>query len=575
MSRPKRRRAKRKEQKRDLPLTATEIVRLNAQRTLPPGHPSADKDYYIPSPLGLSWHAIDVTKRSEMLPYLERKLRTHPGKTSALSILALLAVMVIAAFLGPSYRRSDLCAVLNGLEAEVAWELGLCSRVARKLFGYHAVVKQCLRLERALVEGWVDEDGTVCDQNWFVHCLFKANITPEEAEQITAIAIDSTFLLAWAVPHKYPEGEEPPSGQRSADLTAEFGHRSATAKRKAGKRLGHDLHIVCGVRGRKKWQGQPTDANLEDEPVSLVPLHMKLVPADPNVAPIALECIEWAKKIAPNAKEVLADRLYSMKYERFNRRLHQAAMQAVMDLDKSEVKRVRQHMFGTNQHCLIENCGTFFPWSMNEELRKPPPGLKGKKRRKWFDRRAKFRYSVDSIDPETGDIRFLCPQCAGRIRSNLKTRNPKVRANKNAPFIVRTDDAEYCCPGRVTVPVKYLDRYQSIPYGTTAHKKSYNRRNQIENLNGILRDKGGLEDRWCRSLVDGARFVGSVMMCVAFLLRETKQEWLNGNGGNGDDPEAPDDDEAELNSDQPSTDEISPDETDTGQSGDRSRDGPD
>ena len=67
------------------------------------------------------------------------------------------------------------------------------------------------------------------------------------------------------------------------------------------------------------------------------------------------------------------------------------------------------------------------------------------------------------------------------------------------------------------------------------------------------------------------------MMGVAYLLRETKQEWLNGNGGNGgngDDPEAPDDGEAELNSDQPGTDEISPDETDTGQSDDRSRDGP-
>ena len=375
--------------------------------------------------------------------------------------------------------------------------------------------------------------------------------------------------------HNYPEGEEPPSGQRSADPSARFGHRSATAKRKAGLRLGFDLHIVCGVRGRKKWQGNPNHANLEDEPVPLVPLHMKLVPADPNVAPIALECTEWAKKIAPNAKEVLADPLYSMKGRRYVRRLHQAAMEAVMELAKSEVTKVRKHMFGTNQHQLHENCGTFFPWWMNEELHKPPPGLKRKKRRKFFDKRAKFRYSVDSIDPETGNVRVWCPQCAGRIRSNLKTRNPKVRVNKNAPFIARTDDAVYCCPGRVTIPVKYLDRYQSIPYGTTAHKKSYNRRNQIENLNGILRDKGGLEDRWCRSLVDGARFVGSVMMCVAFLLRETKQAWLNGNGGNGDDPEAPHDGEAELNSDQPSTDDISPDETDTGQSDDRSRDGPD
>ena len=87
-----------------------------------------------------------------------------------------------------------------------------------------------------------------------------------------------------------------------------------------------------------------------------------------------------------------------------------------------------------------------------------------------------------------------------------------------------------------------------------------------------FRHPHGLEDRWCRSLVDGARFVGSVMMCVAFLLRETKQEWLNGNGGNGngDDPEAPDDGEAEPenvdNESTPGSEGHDPTE--------RSRDGP-
>ena len=310
------RRAKRKEQKRDVPLTVTEVVRLNAQRTLPPDHPSADKAYFIPSPLGLSWQAIDVIKRSGVLAYCERRLRNHPGKKSGLPMLSLLVVMVVAAFMQSSFRRTDLCAVLHGLEAEAAFELGLCSRVARKMFGYGQIVKQCLRLERALLEGWIDDDdGTVCDHNWFAHSLLKANITPSQAEQITAIAIDSTFLMAWSVPFSYPHGEEPPGGRRSADRTARFGHRSATAKRKAGLRLGFDLHIVCGVRGRKKWQGNPKDANLEDDNVPLVPLHMKLVPSDPDVAPIALDCIEWAKKIAPNAKEVLGDGMYTTKNE--------------------------------------------------------------------------------------------------------------------------------------------------------------------------------------------------------------------------------------------------------------------
>ena len=562
------RRAERKAQKLDLPLTATEIVRLNAHRMLPSDHPSADKAYFVPAPLDLCWHAIDVIERSGVLPYCERRLRDHPGKKSTLPVQALLVVMVIAAFMQSSFRRTDLCAVIHGLEAEAAFELGLCSRVARKMFGYGQIVKQCLRLERALKEGWVDDDGTVCDHNWFAHSLLKANITPEQAEQITAIAIDSTFLLAWAVPHSYPHGEQPPGGQRSADEAARFGHRSATAKRKAGKRLGYDLHIVSGVRGRKKWRGDPKKANLEGDKVPLVPLHMMLVPADPDVAPIALECIDWAKKIAPNAKEVLADGIYTTKNERFNRRLHQAAMQTVMKLDKRERKRVRQHMFGTNRHCLIENCGTFFPCWLDEDLHKPPAGLTGEKLKNWFDRRAIFRYSIDSIDQRTGNIRFSCPQCAGRIRSNLKTRNPKANPSDNTLHITRTDKSEYCCPGRVTVPVEYLDRFNPIPFGTTAWEDSYNRRNQIENLNGILRDKGGLGDKWCRALGVGARFVGAVMIGVAYLLGETKLAYLASNGDNDD--RDPSDDNAKP---EPGDVESTPNSNGHNPN-DRSRDGP-
>ena len=305
--------------------------------------------------------------------------------------------------------------------------------------------------------------------------------------------------------------------------------------------------------------------------MSLIPLHMKLVPANPDVAPIALECIEWASKIASNRREVIADPMYTMKDKRLNRRLHQEALRVVMKLNKQELTKIRELMLGRNGHRLIEHCGTFFPWWLPEELHTPPPALKGKKRRKWFDRRAICRYSIDEISKDDGSIRMMCPQCAGRIRSNLKTRNPKVGVKKNAPFIARTDEAEYCCPGRVTIPVEHLDRYQPIPYGTTAHKKSYDRRNQIENLNGILRNKGGLENKWCHAFGDAARFVGSVMMGVAYLLRETKLDWLNStNGDRGS--EDPDGDNETASGDV--DDEPAPQLVGDNSSG-RSRDGPD
>ena len=311
--RPEHRRAAREDPSK--PLTATEIVRLNAQRTLPPGHPSSAKDYPIQAPLEMSLHAIDVLERSGVMPYLERRLRGHPGKKSDLPLLALLVVMVLAAMLGPSYRRTDLCAVLHGLEAQIAYQLGLCSRVARKMFSYNLIDKQCLRLEKALIEGWVDEDGTNCDQDWFAHRMLGANITKETAEQITAIAIDSTFLLAWAVPGAYSPDKASTDQPCSADIFARWGHRSATSKRKAGQRLGFNLHITVGVRPCD-WKGRTDSANL-GEPVPIMPLHIKLVPADPNVAPIALPCIEWTRRLAPNVEEVLADRMYTMKNENY------------------------------------------------------------------------------------------------------------------------------------------------------------------------------------------------------------------------------------------------------------------
>ena len=274
-TRAKCRQAEREKRKPRVTLTATEASKLNQQRTLPPDHPSAHKDFYIPTHPELGRLSIDLIDRSGVLAPLERALRSHPGVPSQLPLRALLAVMVITAFASRSYRRTDLCAVLNGLEAGIAWKLGLCSTKARTLFSYNIIDKQCLRLERALMEGWIDdEDGTACDLDWLSHCLLQTNITPEQAERITAIAVDSTFVLAHATPSGYPEGEDPPSGPRSADPHAKFGHHSATGKQTAGIRLGYDVHTVTPTRSSARWAGDPKRANLSNEsepPVILAP----------------------------------------------------------------------------------------------------------------------------------------------------------------------------------------------------------------------------------------------------------------------------------------------------------------
>ena len=57
-----------------------------------------------------------------------------------------------------------------------------------------------------------------------------------------------------------------------------------------------------------------------------------------------------------------------------------------------------------------------------------------------------------------------------------------------------------------------------MPYGTTAWKHSYGRRNQIENTNSRLRHKGGLLAGTCRSLSRTPRAIAALAQAVIYNL---------------------------------------------------------
>ena len=81
------------------------------------------------------------------------------------------------------------------------------------------------------------------------------------------------------------------------------------------------------------------------------------------------------------------------------------------------------------------------------------------------------------------------------MRTSAKTR--KLRRPRKRPVPYIPIDDEYCCEGLVTIPVEDLDTYQQLPFGTPAWKTRSSHRLQIENVNGMLKNKGGLEDGWC------------------------------------------------------------------------------
>lgn len=174
-----------------------------------------------------------------------------------------------------------------------------------------------------------------------------------------------------------------------------------------------------------------------------------------------------------------------------------------------------------NRQTLRLNCGTFFPEWLEEKWHVPPPHLTGKDLEQWFVDRAKYRW-VPIGKGKNGAIRFRCPQCSGMVMTSAKTwrhRHRRATPNPDIPYVGPIED-EYCCWGTVTIPVEELDTYQQIPFGTPAWKKSYARRVQIENLNGIAKDKGGLKNGWCRALGLAAHNLGLLALLAAHNLRQ-------------------------------------------------------
>ena len=64
---------------------------------------------------------------------------------------------------------------------------------------------------------------------------------------------------------------------------------------------------------------------------------------------------------------------------------------------------------------------------------------------------------------------------------------------------------------------------QRIPWGTPAWFVRYRNRMQIENVNGMLKSRGGLKDGWCQVLNKTGYNLGALTLAVAHNLRERKR----------------------------------------------------
>ena len=211
--------------------------------------------------------------------------------------------MVLTAQITSKYRRTEVTAVLAGLDPRVAQLLGLCDGITWDPITYQIVVRQAKRLENAFKEGgWTTAEGERRNMAWFKASLIKASLPEDIAEIVAAIAIDSTGVWAWAKSRRHikekdvrkareavAEGKLPEwaaaAGAPRADLGAAYGYSSATSTRAAGIFFGYDHHFAV-ASCRISWHGDPDEIVL-GEPVAPYILAHSAVPALTPSAPKA------------------------------------------------------------------------------------------------------------------------------------------------------------------------------------------------------------------------------------------------------------------------------------------------
>ena len=149
---------------------------------------------------------------------------------------------------------------------------------------------------------------------------------------------------------------------------------------------------------------------------------MSVDPASCHPGLAARSAVEDAVAVAPGVEEVLTDMGISQFGEAFVRPMHRLGLDVVRDLKSNEAQmRVVEVGTGKHRQHLLTVDGMFFPMWLPERFRQVPDGLTDAQLRRWYEQRARFRWSrTQRFD--NGGMQFRCPQCAGRVVTNLATR---------------------------------------------------------------------------------------------------------------------------------------------------------
>lgn len=202
-------------------LTVSEAWTINQMRCNPTDHPSLGlrkrknrtKRPRLVFPTTTkpeeAWRYLRVIYRSEAVRRVCQWMRTHPGPPCQLSPEALLLGIFLTVDKLSRYHKTDICSIINGLDATILHHLGLCDEKGFEPISYSTIQKQLLRLEQKVpfaqlmredmaergldLLPWTDEsDGADPGFLWFNIDVLLATVTDEFLARVAAGALDAT-----------------------------------------------------------------------------------------------------------------------------------------------------------------------------------------------------------------------------------------------------------------------------------------------------------------------------------------------------------------------------------------------
>ena len=542
-------------------LDPTEVAaRLNLRRL--PGDLKSKNVQMLMADSGQLAELSEYLDEAGVLPCLERRFRPRRGRTSKLPMRSF---WVLALYLaGPmnNYLRTNFAALIPALHPQDAVDLGLQSvEGLREPPSYNAICKRGTRIEQGVSDGWIDEDGTVCDSKWLIKTMIGASVPDDVKWRTKSVAVDPTDfpsaarqVLANARAKTVTEADIPELnkpkrprlgakrrnftrttgliGQKRPDGTtilsktpgAGSGYRSASSSHKEGPFFGNYLTIAVATKSRRVTRSRKRIKFEHD--VDGYICSMDMSPAGSNAAAIARNAVNEALDLCPNINDVLVDRGISQARADFNRSMHKIGVHVTMDHKGPHLVSAKPVKLGPSGYPAWLHAGTLLHAYTPKKRRAPAEGLDEEQLEAFYADRAPFELAVNQHFAN-GDKQFVSPTHTGSLYIDpTRQTAPPTQALRPKPsdFDKRFKSlpAETLLQPFINVSVSELDDFQQPAYGTRAQKFSYGRRLQSENAIAQVKNENGLTNKTVRVLNDGARLIAAIARVAWHNLKITR-----------------------------------------------------